>query len=164
MRISDGSSDVCSSDLTDGEVVEAPTEETGEEEVVAETPGAEEISVAEEAEKPSPLKGRGLGEGAEAAPASAAIPLSPEGERGKKSVLASPAFRARARDLGVDLSQVQAEGDRIRHSDLDAFLRYSDGQGYHAPGASRSRTDEPGTAIGLPPKTATHLARSQPPP
>src|SRR3546814_11245590 len=78
MRISDGSSDVCSSDLADGEVVEAPTEETGEEEVVAETPGAEEISVAEEAEKPSPLKGRGLGEGAEAAPASAAIPLSPE--------------------------------------------------------------------------------------
>src|SRR3546814_653744 len=161
MRISDWSSDVCSSDLTDGEVVEAPTEETGEEEVVAETPGAEEISVAEEAEKPSPLKGRGLGEGAEAAPASAAIPLSPEGERGKKSVLASPAVRARARDLGVDLSQVQAEGDRIRHSDLDAFLRYSAGQGYHAPGASRARTDEPVKVIGMRRKIAENMAASK---
>src|SRR3546814_16250461 len=50
---------------TDGEVVEAPTEETGEEEVVAETPGEEEISVAADAEKPSPLKGRGWGAGAE---------------------------------------------------------------------------------------------------
>ena len=150
---------------TDGEVVEAPTEETGEEEVVAETPGAEEISVAEEAEKPSSLKGRGLGEGAEAAPASAAIPLSPtlspEGERGKKSVLASPAVRARARDLGVDLSQVQAEGDRIRHSDLDAFLRYSAGQGYHAPGASRARTDEPVKVIGMRRKIAENMAASK---
>src|SRR3546814_16356542 len=55
---------------TDGEVVEAPTEETGEEEVVAETPGAEEITVGEEAEKTPPLEGGGVGEGAEAAPAS----------------------------------------------------------------------------------------------
>src|SRR3546814_4056726 len=62
-----------------------------------------------------------------------------------KSVLASPAVRARARDLGVDLSQVQAAGDRVRHADLDAYLRYSGGQGYPAPGASRSEahTSEP---------------------
>src|SRR3546814_18094904 len=125
MRISDWSSDVCSSDLTDGEVVEAPTEETGEEEVVAETPGAEEISVAEEAEKPSPLKGRGLGEEAEAAPASAAIPISPDGERGKKSVLASPDVRARARAPGLDLSQAPAQADLLHHSQLDSLLPYT---------------------------------------
>src|SRR5688500_12004548 len=39
--------------------------------------------------------------------------------------LCSPAVRRRARDLGIDLSQVQYSGDRIRHSDLDAFLLYS---------------------------------------
>ncbi|MEY3905910.1 MAG: hypothetical protein RIR59_733, partial [Pseudomonadota bacterium] len=37
--------------------------------------------------------------------------------------LASPAVRARARDLGIDLSQVKArDGGRIRHADLDAYL------------------------------------------
>src|SRR3546814_12067278 len=66
-----------------------------------------------------------------------------------KSVLASPAVRARAKDLGVDLSQVHTEGDRVRHADLDAFLRYSGGQGYHAPGASRARADEPLKVIGM---------------
>src|SRR5206468_9530725 len=37
-------------------------------------------------------------------------------------VLASPAVRQRARDLGVDLAQVRTSSDRIRHSDLDAYL------------------------------------------
>ncbi|MCW0198152.1 dihydrolipoamide acetyltransferase family protein [Sphingopyxis sp.] len=149
---------------TDGEGAEAPADEAVEEEVVAETPGAEEVLVAEEAEKPSPLQERGLGEGAEAAPAPA-VPLSPalspEGEREKKAVLASPAVRARARDLGVDLSQVQAEGDRIRHSDLDAFLRYGAGQGYQAPGASRARADEPVKVIGMRRKIAENMAASK---
>src|SRR3546814_18806379 len=61
----------------------------------------------------------------------------------------------------VDLSQVQAEGDRIRHSDLDAFLRYSAGQGYHAPGASRARTDEPVKVIGMRRKIAENMAASK---
>ncbi|TVV72873.1 dihydrolipoamide acetyltransferase family protein [Sphingomonas solaris] len=40
-------------------------------------------------------------------------------------VLASPAVRARAKDLGVDLADVKsARGDRVRHADLDAYLRY----------------------------------------
>jgi len=150
---------------TDDEVAETPAEEAVEEAVVAETPGAEAVSVAEEAEKPSPLQGRGLGEGAEVAPAPAEVPLSPalspEGEREKKAVLASPAVRARARDLGVDLSQVQAEGDRIRHADLDAFLRYGAGQGYHAPGASRARADEPVKVIGMRRRIAENMAASK---
>jgi 2-oxoisovalerate dehydrogenase E2 component (dihydrolipoyl transacylase) len=45
------------------------------------------------------------------------------GER--KRVLASPAVRARAKDLGVDLATIRpAQGDRVRHADLDAHLRY----------------------------------------
>ncbi|WP_419825939.1 dihydrolipoamide acetyltransferase family protein [Sphingomonas sp.] len=39
-------------------------------------------------------------------------------------VLASPAVRQRAKDLGVDLAEVHAAGDRVRHADLDAFLKY----------------------------------------
>src|SRR3954470_4456730 len=35
-------------------------------------------------------------------------------------VLASPAVRQRARDLGIDLGKVKHQGDRIRHADLDA--------------------------------------------
>ncbi len=42
--------------------------------------------------------------------------------------LASPAVRQRAKDLGVDLADIKpAVGDRIRHADLDAFLRYQGG-------------------------------------
>src|SRR3546814_8240834 len=51
--------------------------------------------------------------------------LSQEHKEESKPILASPAVRARARDLGVDLAQVRpAEGERIRHADLDASLRY----------------------------------------
>ena len=42
-------------------------------------------------------------------------------------VLASPAVRARARDLGIDLAQVKTASDRIRHADLDAYLLYNGG-------------------------------------
>ena len=145
----------------DGDVEAPPADTPAEQEIVAETPGAEEAAAAEVAEKPSPLQGRGVGEGAYAAPAPAAVPLSPEGERERKAVLASPAVRARAKDLGVDLGQVQAEGDRIRHADLDAFLRYSGGQGYHAPGASRARADEPIKVIGMRRKIAENMAASK---
>jgi 2-oxoisovalerate dehydrogenase E2 component (dihydrolipoyl transacylase) len=47
-------------------------------------------------------------------------------------VLASPAVRARAKDLGIDLAAVRPAGNRIRHADLDALLRYSGGQGRSA--------------------------------
>src|SRR3546814_265397 len=77
------------------------------------------------------------------APTPALAPAPVAAAAHSRAVLASPAVRARAKDLGVDLGQVHAEGDRIRHADLDAFLRYSGGQGYHAPGASRARADEP---------------------
>ena len=138
------------------------------EEIEAETPGladAEGETPAYEAETPSPLVGEGRGPLASAsgkgegevasseptpphpsAASGGSLPL-PQGEREK--VLASPAVRQRAKELGVDLSQVKTDGDRIRHADLDAFLRYGSGQGYHAPHASRAREDETIKVIGM---------------
>jgi 2-oxoisovalerate dehydrogenase E2 component (dihydrolipoyl transacylase) len=78
-----------------------------------------------------------------------------------RAVLASPAVRARARDLGVDLAEVKADGDRVRHADLDAYLRYQSGQGYHAPGASRARPDEEVRVIGMRRRIAENMAASK---
>ena len=91
-------------------------------------------------------------------------PLPSAGRRGAapaETVLASPAVRARARDLGVDLARVQAEGDRVRHADLDAFLRYSGGQGYQAPGAGRARADEQVRVVGLRRRIAENMAAAK---
>jgi len=145
---------------TDGEVAETPAEEAVEEDIVAETPGTEEASVAETV--PLPLAGGARGGPVEPTAVASPPPTPPASGRGEEAkVLASPAVRARARDLGVDLGQVQAEGDRVRHADLDAFLRYSSGQGYHAPGASRARADEPVKVIGMRRKIAENMAASK---
>lgn len=126
-----------------------PVDTPVEREIVAETPGVEEVSVAEPAPVPAPA----------AAPEPVPVPVASAAH--SRAVLASPAVRARAKDLGVDLGQVHAEGDRVRHSDLDAFLRYSGGQGYHAPGASRARADEPIKVIGMRRKIAENMAASK---
>lgn len=75
--------------------------------------------------------------------------------------LATPAVRQRARDLGVDLSQVKAQGDHIRHSDLDAYLNYGSGQGYRPSGSSRKRDDETIKVIGMRRKIAQNMAESK---
>ena len=144
----------------------AVIETEGAEEIAAETPAVEEIKATEEAEEaPLPLAG-GAG-GGPVEPAAPAVietnppPTPPASGRGDKAILASPAVRARARDLGVDLSQVQAEGDRIRHSDLDAYLRYGAGQGYHAPGAPRARADEAVKVIGMRRRIAENMAAAK---
>ena len=73
-------------------------------------------------------------------------------------VLASPAVRARAKDLGVDLSQVKPAGDgRVRHADLDSFLSYNGG--FSAGGATRS--DEEIKVIGLRKRIAQNMAASK---
>lgn len=60
----------------------------------------------------------------------------------RRSVLASPAVRQRARDLGVDLADVHpASGERVRHADLDQFLKYRDGGGTNAPASARAGDD-----------------------
>jgi 2-oxoisovalerate dehydrogenase E2 component (dihydrolipoyl transacylase) len=73
-------------------------------------------------------------------------------------VLASPAVRARARDLGVDLAQVKTAGDRIRHSDLDAFLLYRGGSVSSRPAAPRK--DETVKIVGLRRKIAENMAEA----
>jgi 2-oxoisovalerate dehydrogenase E2 component (dihydrolipoyl transacylase) len=159
------------------EVVAAPpSAEQAEvaEQYEAENPGVEEVVQ----EKPSPLQGRGLGEGESGKLSDVQnIPFSPEGERGnagtsteqapapagerKAPILASPAVRARAHDLGVDLAAVKADGDRVRHADLDAYLRYGGAQGYTAPGASRARADEQVRVIGMRRRIAENMAASK---
>ena len=76
-------------------------------------------------------------------------------------MLASPAVRARARDLGVDLGDVKTDTDRVRHADLDAFLRYGSGEGYHPPHASRARDDEAVKVIGMRRRIAENMAASK---
>ncbi len=155
-------------------VAEAPTAEVVEERIEAETPEAEHVEeTIEEAgalEKPSPLQGRGLGEGALSPPspppaATRQTPppptLSPEGEGASKAkVLASPAVRARAKELGIDLADVRpTEVGRIRHADLDAFLSYGGAKGY-AP-AGKTMRDEQIKVIGLRRRIAENMAASK---
>lgn len=74
--------------------------------------------------------------------------------------LASPAVRARAKELGIDLSQIRArEGGRIRHADLDAFITYSAGQGYRPAGVTRA--DEDIKVIGMRRRIAENMAASK---
>lgn len=73
-------------------------------------------------------------------------------------VLASPALRQRARDLGIDLGAVSVISDRLRHSDLDAYLLYNGGS------VSRStprRPDESHKVVGLRRKIAENMAESK---
>jgi len=75
-------------------------------------------------------------------------------------VLASPAVRQRARDLGIDLSEVRpAEDGRVRHADLDAFLAYSAGGGYRAAGTRGE--DVAVRVIGLRRRIAENMAASK---
>ena len=126
----------------------------------AENPGVEEV-----VETPRPLPQAtlpvqaGAQSGNDTAPRPSPEVQDAQGEQ--RAVLASPAVRARALDLGVDLSQVKTDADRIRHADLDAYLRYAAGQGYHAPGASRARADEEVRVIGMRRRIAENMAASK---
>jgi 2-oxoisovalerate dehydrogenase E2 component (dihydrolipoyl transacylase) len=154
----------------EGDEAETPVEE----QVEAETPGVEEV-----VETPSPLVGEGRGPLAPAsgkgegdvdpapetpphpsAASGGSLPF-PQGEREHKQVLASPAVRARARDLGIDLATVKSDGNHVRHADLDAYLRYGSAQGYHAPHASRAREDQPIKVIGMRRRIAENMAASK---
>jgi 2-oxoisovalerate dehydrogenase E2 component (dihydrolipoyl transacylase) len=80
--------------------------------------------------------------------------------RTEVKVLASPAVRQRARDLGVDLSQVKpAEDGRVRHGDLDAYLAYNAGSGFGA--AGKARGDEVIKVIGLRKRIAQNMAAAK---
>lgn len=75
-------------------------------------------------------------------------------------VLASPAVRKRAKDLGIDLAQVRsAEDGRVRHADLDAFLSYNAAGGFQS--AGRKGVDEHVRVIGLRRRIAENMAASK---
>ncbi|MEN2787799.1 dihydrolipoamide acetyltransferase family protein [Sphingomonas qilianensis] len=126
----------------------------------AENPGVEEAILSP---SPSPLRGEGRGEGQPPAPSPDTAPLPrPLPARGRElKALASPAVRARAADLGIDLANVKTESDRIRHADLDAYLRYGQGQGYQPPHASNARADTPIKVIGMRRRIAENMAASK---
>ncbi|AGH48071.1 branched-chain alpha-keto acid dehydrogenase subunit E2 [Sphingomonas sp. MM-1] len=106
--------------------------------------------------RPAPVAAVPATSEAAVAPAPAPAPTS-EAEHGRKP-LASPAVRQRARDLGIDLALVKpAQGDRVRHADLDAFLTYN--QGYRP--AGHARADEAIRVIGMRRRIAENMAASK---
>ena len=136
---------------TDGEVEDAPEAET------APAPVTLEVATRIEVENP------------DASDADAAIAADPAPQPEAKldpapapavhaKVQASPAVRARAKDLGIDLAQVKPAADgRLRHADLDAFLSYNGG---YAP-AGKARADEEVRVIGMRRRIAENMASSK---
>jgi len=105
------------------------------------------VAVEEVAEAPKP------------APAPRVEPEVAKKEPARDHVLASPAVRARARDLGIDLGQVKTASDRIRHADLDAYLLYNGGS-VSARGSAAPRSDEVIKVVGLRRKIAENMAEA----
>lgn len=101
----------------------------------------------------------------EAAPdAVEAVAASPAPTGGSNApgprILTSPAVRDRARALQVDLAQVKPSADgRIRHADLDAYLRYNAGAGFVV--GAPTRADEPVKVIGMRRRIAENMAASK---
>ena len=134
-----------------GEAAPAPKAETVRERIEVETPDASDADDAIAAAAGTPSAGP--------AAAPATPPAGPEATV-RARVLASPAVRRRARDLGIDLAAVHpaAADGRVRHADLDAFLRYS--ASGHGP-VGRARADETIKVIGLRRRIAETMAASK---
>jgi 2-oxoisovalerate dehydrogenase E2 component (dihydrolipoyl transacylase) len=106
--------------------------------------------------QPDPPKAKGL------VSAGDLVGLNPQPEPPgfeRLRILASPAVRARARDLGIDLAQVKTAADRIRHSDLDAWLLYNGGAVARSGG--QRRQDETVKVVGLRRKIAENMQEAK---
>lgn len=135
-------------------LVEIETEEEAKGEVV-------HVQAQEEPEAPAPLPLQEQQEQEEAEGQDAGgHSVRRAGEGGGKT-LASPAVRARAKALGIDLALLHPQGERIRHADLDAYLLYNKEKGYRAPGASPARLDEEIKIAGLRRKIAENMTASK---
>jgi 2-oxoisovalerate dehydrogenase E2 component (dihydrolipoyl transacylase) len=143
------------------EGAEAPAED-------APAPAAEEVPLADGAEAPTAEQAEELPTmsvaadepaQAQAAPEPRVEPEVAKKEGGSAHVLASPAVRARARDLGIDLSQVKTTSDRIRHADLDAYLLYNGGR--VSGRGSAPRKDETIKVVGLRRKIAENMQEAK---
>ncbi|MCD1624288.1 dihydrolipoamide acetyltransferase family protein [Citromicrobium bathyomarinum] len=121
----------------------APKDDEVEKRIEVENPDASDADDAHEADpEPAPKQ-----------PVEKSAPAAAE-----TKVLASPAVRKRAKDLGIDLAQVKpAEDGRIRHGDLDQFLAYSGG---YSP-ATGPRSDETVKVIGMRRRIAQNMSASK---
>jgi 2-oxoisovalerate dehydrogenase E2 component (dihydrolipoyl transacylase) len=134
----------------------------------APAPAHEEVPIADGASEPTRAQAKEIPTAAMESPEEA--PRAPEPrvepevakkESGGVHVLASPAVRARARDLGIDLAQVKTTSDRIRHSDLDAYLLYSGGTAAPRGTAATARPDEAIKVVGLRRKIAENMQEAK---
>ncbi|MEZ5692998.1 MAG: dihydrolipoamide acetyltransferase family protein [Altererythrobacter sp.] len=129
------------------EPLPAPTVETVEDRIEPETTeagDADDAIVAVAAPEP--------------APAPEVMPTPAPADVSHAKVLATPAVRQRARELGIDLAQIKpAEDGRIRHGDLDQFLSYNSA----FTGAARTRSDEEKKVIGMRRRIAENMAASK---
>ena len=129
---------------------EVPDEVEEANEVEAE-PATKEVQQAEPARQPEPERTPEPEQASKPAPAAA---------EAVEKVLATPAVRKRARDLGIDLSEVKpAEDGRIRHGDLDQFLAYNAGGGFAPAGVARA--DESIKVIGLRKRIAQNMSAAK---
>jgi 2-oxoisovalerate dehydrogenase E2 component (dihydrolipoyl transacylase) len=133
--------------LADG--AEEPTKE--QEKAIPVTATAETKSV-----RPEPVEGL---PSPSAAPKQASASTSSARTEVGAKVLASPAVRQRARDLGIDLAEVKTSSDRVRHADLDAYLLYNGGSVSHGGGAKRP--DETIKVVGLRRKIAENMQEAK---
>ncbi len=149
----------------EGDRAPAPKAEVVEQRIKAETPDAEDVARVEQAVAPA-----SEAKPPEPKPEPAPEPIPSPAASGAKApqprpaahakVMASPAVRKRAADLGIDLGEVRpAEGGRLRHSDLDAFLSYNASGGFQP--AGRKGQDEQVRVIGLRRRIAENMAASK---
>jgi 2-oxoisovalerate dehydrogenase E2 component (dihydrolipoyl transacylase) len=116
---------------------------------------AVEDTAAKLARPPGPFVSSEVETSAEQRPSTS---LGTNGVGAQKIALASPAVRQRARDLGISLDKVKTAGDRVRHSDLDAYLLYNGGSVSGRGGAARQ--DETIKVVGLRRKIAENMAEA----
>ena len=142
---------------TEGEVSEEEAEAAAEqiEDDMSDAPTSEEVAERIEVETSDASD---ADDAIAAAPAPAPAPAPATDHKAEAKVLASPAVRQRARDLGIDLAQVKPAADgRVRHADLDAFLAYNGGFG----AAGKARADETIKVIGLRKRIAQNMAAAK---
>ena len=153
---------------TEGEAAEEaapPREDTAAlaEGLVEPTEAQEDAVPSLEEKAPQPITNAPAKAGAQDSPPvpeQAGAPPAREHEREAKThILASPAVRARARDLGIDLARVKTASDRVRHADLDAYLLYSGGA--VAPRGQPRRADETVKVVGLRRKIAENMQEAK---
>ena len=135
----------------------------------APAPAAEEVPMADGAAEPTPAQAEEIPTAAVEAPSAPPAPApAPKQEAevvertaAHAKVLTSPAVRQRARDLGIDLAQVKTTSDRVRHSDLDAYLLYNGGSVSARGTSGAPRKDETIKVVGLRRKIAENMQEAK---